>query len=286
MQAIDRTPVSGINFERVLWLLIQAVLLAGAVIMVMPFIWMLSTAVKLPPEILRYPPQFIPQQPTLANFAEVFRTAPFPRYFLNSLLVATISTISVLVTSMLAGYIFGKFTFPLRDVIFLVVLATAMVPFETYMIPLYLQMKAQHLINTYPGLMAPELIMSYGIFFMRQNCISSLPDELLDAARIDGASEWRIFTQIVVPLLKSAAGALAIFAFVSAWGAFIWPLLITSTKELWTMELGLSVFQQRFTVNYGPISAGSVLSILPILVIFLILRRNIIYGITLTGMKG
>ncbi|HEX9118458.1 MAG TPA: hypothetical protein VGA61_20495, partial [Anaerolineae bacterium] len=101
MQAIDRTPVSGINFERVLWLLIQAVLLAGAVIMVMPFIWMLSTAVKLPPEILRYPPQFIPQQPTLANFAEVFRTAPFPRYFLNSLLVATISTISVLVTSML-----------------------------------------------------------------------------------------------------------------------------------------------------------------------------------------
>lgn len=286
MQGTYEAPVAGATFERVMGWLIQAVLLVGAVIMVMPFIWMLSTAIKLPPEILKYPPNFIPLHPTLANFIEVFRTAPFPRYFMNSVLVASVSTLSVLATSVLAGYIFGKFTFPLRDAIFLVVLATAMVPFETYMIPLYLQMKAQHLINTYPGLMAPELIMSYGIFFMRQNCISSLPDELLDAARIDGASEWRIFTQIVIPLLKSAMGALAIFAFVSAWGAFIWPLLITSTKELWTMELGLSVFQQRFTVNYGPISAGSVLSIVPILAVFLVLRRNIIYGITLTGMKG
>lgn len=128
--------------------------------------------------------------------------------------------------------------------------------------------------------------MAYGIFFIRQNCISSLPDELLDAARIDGASEWRILVQVVMPLMSSALGALAIFAFTSAWAGFIWPLLITSTKDLWTMELGLSIFQQRFTISYGPITAGSVLSVLPIMIAFLIMRRRIIYGVTLTGLKG
>jgi len=266
--------------------IIQILLLAGAIIMVMPFIWMISTSLKLPPEILKYPPAFIPTHPVLDNFVEVFRTAPFPRYFFNSLFVATVATLSVLITSTLAGYIFAKYQFPLRNLIFLLVLATAMVPFETYMIPLFLQMKALHLINTYPALVAPELIMSYGIFFMRQNCMASLPDELIDAARIDGASEWRIFVRIVIPLMSSAVGALAIFAFVSSWGAFIWPFLITSTKELWTLELGLGVFQQKFTVAYGPVSAGSVLSILPILIVFLFLRRNIIQGITLTGLKG
>ena len=272
--------------EKIGHTIIQIFLLLGAIIMVMPFFWMFATSLKLPPEILKYPPTFIPQQPTLANFVEVFKTAPFPRYFLNSMIVSTVATLSVLATSVLAGYIFAKFNFPLRNLLFILVLATAMVPFETYMIPLYLQMKALKLINTYPALIAPDLIMSYGIFFMRQNCISSLPDELLDAARIDGASEWRIFVRLVVPLMRSALGALAIFAFINSWGAFIWPLLITSTKELWTMELGLGVFQQRFTVAYGPITAGSVISILPILLVFLVLRRNIINGITLTGLKG
>lgn len=286
MQESYSTDAPGISFEWVGRLLVQLIVLLGAVIMVMPFFWMFATALKLPPEILKYPPSFIPAQPTMANFVEVFQTAPFPRYFLNSLLVSSVATVSVLATSVLSGYIFAKFRFPLHNLLFVLVLATAMVPFETYMIPLYLQMKTLGLINTYPALIAPDLIMSYGIFFMRQNCISSLPDELLDAARIDGASEWRIFSRIVVPLMSSALGALGIFAFVNCWGAFIWPLLITSTKELWTMELGLSVFQQRFTVAYGPISAGSVVSILPILIVFLLLRRNIISGITLTGLKG
>ncbi len=268
---------TGVVGEKAARIVIQVVLLLGAMIMVLPFLWMLVTSVKLPPEILIYPPTFIPRQPTLSNFVTVFQTAPFPHYFLNSLIVALVSTSSVLITSMLAGYIFAKFKFPLDNVLFILILATAMVPLETYMIPLYLQMKTLHLINTYPGLVAPDLIMAYGIFFMRQNCMASLPDELLDAARIDGASEWRIFGSIVVPLLTSAMGALAIFAFINCWSEFIWPLLITSTKELWTMELGLGIFQQKFTIDYGPITAGAMISILPILTAFLILRRRIIY---------
>ncbi len=262
------------------------ILLSGAIIMVLPFLWIIATSLKPPPEVIAFPPTFIPKEPTLNNFVQVFERAPFPRFFLNSLIVSTIATVSVVFTSTLAGYIFAKYQFPGRNLLFLLVLATAMVPFETYMIPLYLEMKQVSLINTYPALIAPELIMSFGIFLMRQTVIASLPDELLDAARIDGASEWRIFRQIVIPLMSSAMGALAIFAFLSSWGAFIWPLLITSSRDLWTMELGLGMFQFRFTVDYGPIAAGSLISLLPILIVFLVLRRNIIRGITLTGLKG
>jgi multiple sugar transport system permease protein len=128
--------------------------------------------------------------------------------------------------------------------------------------------------------------MSYGIFFMRQNVFASIPDEIIDASRIDGASEWSIFFRVIFPMLKGSVGALSIFAFMQTWAAFIWPLIITSSRELWTMELGLGMFQYRFTVDLGPINAGSMLSILPVLLVFLLMRRHIIKGITLTGLKG
>ena len=262
------------------------ILTLGAVIMVLPFIWMLSTSLKPSTEILSWPPQFIPKTVTLDNYATVFKTAPFHLFFLNSVLMASVSTASILITSTLAGFVFGKYNFPGRGFLFIVILATAMVPFETYMIPLYIQMKNLRLVNTFPALVAPYLIMSYGIFFMRQNVIAAIPDELLDAGRIDGASEWRIYAQIVVPLLKGAIGALGIFAFMQTWAAFIWPLIITSSRQLWTMELGLGMFQYRFTVDLGPINAGSVLSVLPVLIVFVLLRRNIVKGIALTGMKA
>ena len=175
--------------------------------------------------------------------------------------------------------------FPGRDLLFIILLSTAMVPFETYLIPLYLIAKDLKLINTYTGLFAPYLIMSFGIFLMRQNIGAAIPDELLDAARIDGCSEWRIFAQVVVPLSRSAISALAILAFMQAWMAFIWPLILATEREMYTMEVGLSIFQHRFTIEYGGITAGSTISILPILLVFLLLRRHIIRGITLTGMR-
>ncbi|MFA6505856.1 MAG: carbohydrate ABC transporter permease [Treponemataceae bacterium] len=262
------------------------VLSIGVFIMVLPFIWMLSTSFKPSAEILTWPPEFIPRHFTMENFKTVFVTAPFVRFFFNSVLMAGVCTVSVLLTSSLAGYVFAKFKFPGRDFLFILVLATAMVPFETYMIPLYLSMVKLHVVNTFAGLVAPYLIMSYGIFFMRQNVIATIPDEIIDASRIDGASELTIFLKIIFPMLKGTAGALSIFAFMQTWAAFIWPLIITSSRDLWTMELGLGMFQYRFTVDLGPINAGSMLSILPVLAVFLLMRRNIVRGITMTGLKG
>lgn len=263
-----------------------SVLILLIVVMVLPFLWMLSTSFKPPPEVIAWPPNLVPKQPTWENFVGLFKAAPFLRFFVNSLIMSTGSTIAIAVTSILAGYVFSKFQFPLRNFLFVVVLLTAMVPMEVYILPLYLQVHRLGWMNSYPGLIAPYFIMSFGIFFMRQNIGHSIPDELLDAARIDGASEWRIFRQIIVPLSTSAAAALAIFAFMQAWAAFIWPLLVVKRQEMYTMELGLGMFQNRFTIEFGLISAGSVVSFLPVIIVFLLFRRHIVRGVTLSGMKG
>jgi multiple sugar transport system permease protein len=264
---------------------LQAVMLVGAALMLLPLVWMVSTSLKPADEVISWPPQLIPRAPTLDNYRGIFEVAPFGRYFLNSLLVSSASTLAILVTSTLAGFVFAKYHFPLKTPLFLLVLATAMVPFETYMLPLYLFMTQLDWVNTYPGLVAPYLVMSFGIFFMRQAIGSSIPDELLDAARIDGSSEWGLYWRIILPLSSGAIGALGIFAFMQAWAAFIWPLLMTSTNDMSTMELGLGLFQNRFTIDYGLVMAGSCLSFFAVLAAFLFFRRQIIQGITLTGMK-
>jgi multiple sugar transport system permease protein len=263
----------------------NTILLLGAAVMILPFVWMLSTSLKPPAEVLSWPPRFVPKHFTIENYRTVFQTAPFVRFFLVSVAMASVSTLSILLTSSLAGYVFAKFDFPGKTFLFILVLGTAMVPFETYMIPLYLSMVHMKAVNTFPGLVAPYLIMSYGIFFMRQNVLATIPDEIIDASRIDGAKELTIFTRVVFPMLKGTSGALSIFAFMQTWAAFIWPLIITSNRDLWTMELGLGMFQYRFSVALGPINAGSMLSILPVLTVFLLMRRHIVKGITLSGLK-
>lgn len=264
----------------------EAVLLIGAIVMVMPFLWMLSTALKLPQEILSWPPSLIPSHATLSNFVTVFTTAPFGRWLLNSLILAVASTVGILLTSALAGYVLAKFDFPGRAALFTVILATAIVPFEVYMLPLYLSAKELHLINTLPGIIAPFLVMSFGIFFIRQNVLASIPDELIEAGRIDGASELWIFGRVVFPLLTGPLSALGIFAFMQAWNQFVWPLLVANSKQLYTAEVGLAMFQTGFTVNFGAVSAGSVVSVAPILLVFFLLRRQIIDGVALSGLKG
>ena len=265
--------------------IMHVVLILGSILMVMPFVWMFATSIKPSIEVLSKVPSFIPKSPTLENYRTVFRTAPFLRYFLNTFLISTISTLSILFTSSLSGFIFAKYRFVGRNVLFLFMLATAMIPLEAYMISLYILINKFGWINTYQGVVAPILVMSFGIFFMRQS-ILSIPDELLDAARIDGSSEWRIYTTIILPLSRSALGDLAIFSYMNAWAFFIWPLIVINDRNLYTMELGLTMFQKRFTVDYGLISAGSIIAVLPILIIFLILQKNIIEGIAITGLKG
>jgi len=264
----------------------EAVLLVGAILMMMPFLWMVSTALKGPTEIVVWPPSLIPESPTLANFEQVFTTAPFGRWLLNSLVLAVTSTVAILATSAIAGYVLAKFTFPGRGALFMVILATAIVPFEVYMIPLYLAARDLGVIDSLPGVIMPFLIMSFGIFFVRQNVIAAIPDELIEAGRIDGASELWIFGRVVVPLLGGPMSALGIFAFMQAWNQFVWPLLVANSKSLYTAEVGLALFQTGYTINFGAVSAGSVVSVLPILTVFVVLRRRIIDGVALSGLKG
>jgi multiple sugar transport system permease protein len=264
----------------------HTVLLLGSLAMMFPFVWMLATSLKPAAETLLWPPRLLPIHWTVANYPVVLNAAPFIRYFLNSVIVSVGSTIMVILTSLIAGFIFGKYTFPGKKALFLVILASAMFPFETYMIPLYLTMKSLGWINTYQGIAAPYLIMSFGIFLMRQHIAHSIPDELLDAARVDGASELKIFIRVIIPLCSSAIGALGILAFIQAWAAFIWPLLMATNRSMYLMELGLSTFQFRYTADYHLLSAASVLNTVPMLIAFVLLRRRIIESVALTGLKG
>jgi len=264
----------------------HTILFLGSLAMMFPFVWMLATSLKPADETLLWPPRLLPIHWTVANYPVVLNAAPFVRYFLNSVIVSVGSTIMVIATSLIAGFIFGKYSFPGKKFLFMVILASAMFPFETYMIPLYLTMKSLGWINTYQGIAAPYLIMSFGIFLMRQHIGHSIPDELLDAARVDGASELKIFIRVIIPLCSSAIGALGILAFIQAWAAFIWPLLMATNRSMYLMELGLSTFQFRYTADYHLLSAASVLNTIPMLIAFVILRRRIIESVALTGLKG
>jgi multiple sugar transport system permease protein len=271
---------------RLLQLLVHLVLMAGAVFMVLPILWMVVSAFKPPAEIVVWPPVILPKEPTLENFRGLFEVAPFGRFFANSLGLSLGSTLSVMLTSLVAGAVFAKYRFPGRTFLFALILATAIVPFESYMIPLYLQLVSIKWINTYQGIILPTLFMSFGIFLLRQHVASAVPSELLEAARVDGGSEWWILARVIAPLSVPALSAIGIFAFIQAWGAFIWPLMIANKQTLFNMELGLTAFQFRFSTDYGKLMAGSVLSTLPMLIVFLILRRRIIDSVALTGMKG
>jgi len=266
--------------------LIHVILFLGAAFMVLPLIWMFATSFKPPSEVSVWPPQILPNMPTLDNYRGIFEDAPFGRFFVNSLSLSVLATISVCITSLVAGAVFAKYQFPGRKFLFMAILATAIVPFESYMIPLYLQLISIGWINTFQGILLPTLFMSFGIFLLRQHVSSAIPTELLEAGRVDGASEWWILARVIAPLSLPALSAIGIFAFIQAWAAFIWPLMVANEQTLFNMELGLTAFQFRFSTDYGKLMAGSVLSVLPMLAIFLILRRQIIESVALTGMKG
>jgi multiple sugar transport system permease protein len=267
-------------------LLIHAILTLGAVFMLLPMLWMLATSFKLPGEIAVWPPHLLPRVPTLANYRGLFQAVPFARFIGNSVFISVVSTASVVITSMIAGAVFAKYRFPGRTVLFMLVLATAIVPFEAYIIPLYIELVRLHWINTYRAIILPTLVMSFGIFLLRQHVASAIPDELLEAARVDGASEWWTFRRVLVPLSGNAVAAVGILAFIQAWAAFLWPLLVANNEHLFNLEVGLTAFQFRFSTDYGKLMAGSTLSTLPMLIVFLLLRRRIIENMALTGLKG
>lgn len=257
-------------------------LLAAA--MIFPFIWMVSTSLKLPQHILSWPPQIFPKVFTLTSYQAVFQKVDMIRYFYNTLRFTLVSTICIVSTSALSGYVFAKYRFPFKEPMFLIIISTMMIPFQCYMVPLYMVMVKIHAVDTYLGLQLPYLVQAMGIFFMRQN-FESLPDDYLEAARIEGASEWRIFFSIALPNFRSALGGLSIFVVSIIWGNLIWPLIITSSDKNFVLELGLVNFQQLYTVDYGLFTAAATVAIIPVIIFFIVFRRQIMEGITLSGIK-
>jgi multiple sugar transport system permease protein len=268
------------------WVKVTAYIVATAfaILVIVPFLWVLTTALKTPAEISVWPPRFLPSRLTLENFSQILLKEDFVRYMFNSLVVSLGSMFCILLTSSLAGFIFAKYKFPLKSFLFTLILFTAIIPIQVYMIPIFIMVFKAKMMNTFFAMIFPMTIMTFGVFFLRQN-IMSIPDSLIEAARIDGANELWIYFRIVLSLSKSALMALGIFAFSEAWANFIWPLVVVTTKSMYTTELGLAVYQRQFYIEYGAISAGAVITIIPMIVVFIILRRNILQGVTTTGMK-
>ena len=255
------------------------------ILLLTPLILLIANGFKTPQEMLVWPPTLFPKDPTLQNFQKVFTETPLLRWMFNSFAFAILSTVAIVSTSALAGYIIGKFPFRSVNVIFVLFLATAIIPFEVYMIPLYFQVKALGLLNSIGGLLVGYLVMSYGIFLIRQNVIASIPDELLEAARIDGGGELWIFWHVVLPLLRGPLAALAVLAFFQAWTAFAWPIIVTTRKTSFTIEVGLANFQSAYTIDLSLLSAASAAVMVPSVIAFVLLRRNFVEGIAASGMK-
>jgi multiple sugar transport system permease protein len=256
-----------------------------AFLIAFPILWMVLTSLKPSAETVLWPPRLLPSAPTLSNYAEVFLRWPFLRFFFNSFLVSGISTVAIILTSSGAGYAFAKIKFRPLNFVFFLFIATIIVPFESYMIPVYLLTNRLRWLDSYPGLILPFIIMAFGVFFMRQT-IQSIPDELIQAARIDGCSEFYIYRKIILPLSAGPISALAIYAFLNVWGFFTWPLIITSTMKMYTTELGLAMFQNQFFIEYSLVTAGATVTALPLLLVFFVFQRRIIAAITLTGLKA
>jgi multiple sugar transport system permease protein len=264
-----------------------AFLAVGAAVMLLPFVWMILSSFMTSQEIISRPLTWFPGDPSFDAYRGLRDAIPLGRMYLNSMIVTTLTALGILLTSSLAGYGFAKFQFPGRDVLFLIVLATMMIPFFVVLIPVFYLISKFGWINSYPGLIVPNIVTAFGIFLMRQYMLS-LPDEVLDAARVDGASEFEIYWRIVLPLCTPALGALGILAFVYQWNNFLWPLVVARSDDMWTVPVGLNALRvyasSAQVVNMQ--MAGAALGVVPVIVVFLALQRYFVRGIALTGVKG
>jgi ABC-type sugar transport system, permease component len=266
-------------------IVVHLILIIWLLISVIPFLWMLSTSFKGPGEIFLFPPKWIPKNPTLKNYKDLFQQMNFGRPFLNSIIVSLSTTFLSVVLATMAGYGFAKFNFKNKNVLFLIILGTVMVPGQITMIPVFLLLTKLNLLNTYWGLILPALANAFNIFFMRQ-FISGIPDELIEAAKMDGANEGWIFFKVILPLSKPAMAAITIFTFTGSWNNFLWPLIIATDESMYTLPVAISVLGGQYTENIAMQMAGSVIVILPLIVVFLFTQKYFIKGITFTGLKG
>lgn len=278
-----RTARRGVDARRSLTVLIGAALGIGALITAFPLWWMISSSFKPQRESVDFPPRLLPQEPTLDYWALLFTELDFGRYLLNTIIVVAIGAVGLLLMAM-AGYAFAKFDFRGKGWMFFLVLATLMIPVQVTMIPTYLILNGMKLTNTLVGIALPTLVSGFSIFLFRQ-FMSTIPTEVLEAAKLDGAGEFRIFLFIVLPMSGPILAVQAVLTFITGWNSFLWPLIIASDQKLYTLSVGLSLLNQQLAVNPSLQMAAASLMVIPVLIVFIVFQRYVIQGFALSGLK-
>jgi ABC-type glycerol-3-phosphate transport system permease component len=257
-----------------------------AILMILPFYWMVMTAFVPAPDIIAFPPKWIPTRLTLEHFAEAFAKAPWLAYYWNSFIVAVVSVGCSLLFGLLAGYAFAVYRFPLQNFFFLLILATLMVPVQVTSVALYILLARIGWVDTYQGILAPNFASAFGVFMIRQG-IKSIPVDMIEAARMDGAGETRIVLTIIAPLIKTTLATVAMILFLGSWNDFLWPVIVINSQDLRTIPVGIALFKDPYgSMNYGPLMAATVISTGPMLLAYVISQKYMIRGIALTGLKG
>ncbi len=278
-------PSSKARQQRLLKTFVYIFLAIGSFIMVVPFVWMVVTSFKPLDEINTYPPSFFIRKPTFAAYIELFSIIPMGRYFMNSLIVTSAITLANIFFCSLAGYAFAKHRFFGRDKLFLLLVGSMMIPWQVNLIPSFVIIKKFGWLNSFYGLIIPAMSGAFGIFLMRQ-FIMNIPDDLIDAAKIDGCSEFTIYRRVILPLIQPALASLAIFTFMGQWNNFVWPLVVIYSSKMRTIPLALSVLNGQFGTNFAMVMAGAVIATLPVLIVFIAFQKYFIKGIALTGLKA
>ncbi len=265
--------------------IVYAVLIILMLFMLLPFAWMISASLKLDKDVFRFPIEWIPAVPQWDNYSTIWTRIPFLTFFMNTFKLTVIITLLQLVTSSFAAYAFAKLKFPGRDWLFLAYIGSIAIPWQVYMVPQFIMMRRFGLVDTHLSLILLQAFSAFGVFLLRQFFVS-IPDEILDAARIDGMSEYGIFYRIMLPLSKPALATLTIFTSVAVWNDFMGPLIYLNSMSLKTIQLGLRMFIQQYSADYALIMAAALVSLIPVVILFLLLQRFFIEGIASTGVKG
>lgn len=271
--------------ERIGRLLLYALLILSSLWMLLPFLWMLSSSLKTSVTVFEFPIRWIPPEPRWSNYVEIWRKIDFGLYYFNTIKLTVIITLAQLFTCSLAAYAFAKIDFPGRNVLFLGYIATMIVPFQVVMIPQFILMRRLGLVNTHAALILLQAFSPFGVFLMRQHYLN-IPNDLLEAARIDGLSEFGIYWKIMLPLSKPALSTLAILTFVFVWNDILGPLIYLHSARLRTIQLGIRMFISQYSADYALIMAASVCSLIPVVIIFLLAQRYFVEGISFSGLKG
>jgi len=265
--------------------IVNGLLVGLMAVSLFPLLWMLSVSLMPPGAASALPPPLLPDAPTLDNYRELFARAGMLRYLANSLVLAAAVTLLSLVLNTMAGYAFAKLAFAGRERIFQLLIGALVIPGQVAMMPLFLMLKEMGLVNSYGGIVVPAMAGIFGIYLVRQYA-RTIPDELIEAARVDGAGELRIFAVVVVPLLRPVLASLAVFTFLGSWNDFMWPLIVLTDEELQTLPVALASLSREHVQDNELMMAGSVVTVLPVLVLFLLLQRHYIQGLLLGGVKG